>query len=345
MRDLDVMLADWQQAGLITPKVADKIRAREATAAATAAPPPSRLSTLFEVLGYLGAALAVIAISVILGAQWGDLGFGPRLGIIGGMTAIVGAAGFALWRASGRAAQRLASGLLLAMTAGAGWLAGVISDEGIGASQTAVMIAVGSTLVAVATPLYLARRRPLPQITALVTLFILIAALIGGEGFGARFEWVALAWAVVALAWFGLGMRRSLAPPAVATVVGAGATIFAIQVGSSDRWRFGMLIAGVVVAAGMVALAVARRGATTVLAPAAVGLLLFIPQLIAEIFADALATWVAVLVTGLVLVVGAVLIVRDRKRDDAEAAADQAKVAASRARAAASRSARRVKSQ
>lgn len=314
MRGIDAALTEWERAGLVTAKAAQKIRAYEAKVAPAAGgptEPASRRSAVSEVLGYLGAALAISAVAVIVAAQWQGFSFVSRVVVVGLMTVVVASAGIAMRGSTRPATSRLASVLMTAGVWGVTWLVGVIADDGLHLAPQPTLLAVGGAATAASLLLYLSRKRALPHLTLLVALLILATGLVGEAGRD-NFDWTTLAWASVSVLWFGASARRLLTPYPLGMVAGASAALLALQIGSFGSSRLAMLSAGVVLALGLAVLSVVQRGAIAVLAPGAVGLLFFAPQLISEIFADSFATWIAVLVTGLVLVVAAVTITRGR---------------------------------
>ncbi len=315
MRTVNQMLSEWQDAKVVTPAAAKKIADYEAARVPIAGEEPTRKSALAEVLGYLGAALAIVAIAVILGQQWDSFTYAGRLLLVFTITGIVAGAGIKLWRSRSVAIQRLVSVLLTAAVFGVGWLAWLIERGDVGNRHVEsdwVGVAIGGAALAAALPIYWLRRRALAQFTLLGTAIILVSSVLAGP-LDVRYEVIIFALWAIGVAWFWGGWSQRLEPPTHALVVGTVLSLFVLLVAFDGDWEVWILSLGVLTAVALSALAVQQRGTVAVMAPGAIGMLIFVPLLINYFFDDDLATWVAVLVTGLALVVAAVFVVRERK--------------------------------
>ncbi len=315
MNALDLKIRDWVSEGLITPEQGEGLRRREETApgSPTAGLAPSSRALIGEVVGYLGAILAVSAVAFMLRETWSSMGTGPRVGLVAALTVVVALAGVVASRVDKSPAQRLASVLLLATVALSGWLTWVVVDQAAGFADRATVLWVTGVLTAVAAIIYLLRNRALAQLALLGSIMALIAAAFSFPNERVDFMWVGLTWAVLGAVWVGLSMGDLLKPDRVGLVAGGFVVLSGLQSSTDGDPRGWMLGAGVAAAVAMLGISVMRRGDAALIVPGAVGLLINLPQLIDYLFADSLATWLGVLITGVGLVGLAVWMVRGRK--------------------------------
>lgn len=335
MSDIDVSVARWQQAGLVTPEQATAIvvfeRDRLAVAPAPVGPAPvgpavvghatpegpdavpDRRATAAEAVGYVGAAFAVAAVGRILAELWDGLTAGGRLSLSLLLTVVLAGAAAAAARADSAPVQRLASVLSTGAVLGVAWCTGLIATDALDLRWQDVGTSAAVAATAAALVSYLLRRRALPLLT-----------LLGASAFAAEFLVVGrwdlpgdLFWAVLPVAAVGgvavlLAAGGYLRPPVVASTAGLALILVALQVGSFDGLRAAALWLAVLVAAGAVAAAVAT-GVTAHLAVGAVGTFVLVPQLVAHLFGDAIGVPATMLVVGLLLVVLAIGLGRARR--------------------------------
>ena len=166
-------------------------------------------------------------------------------------------------------------------------------------------------LRAAATAVYAMRRRALAQLALLVSLAALVPAVL--ERTDTPFEvWAGVAWGVLGIGWVALALLRRIEPPGVGLVGGGLIAVYGLQTASFEGSRGWMLTAVVAVSVALLALAVTREHASLLMVPGGIGLLVAVPQLVDHVLDDDLATWLGVLLTGVVLVGLAVWMVRDR---------------------------------
>lgn len=310
VRELQERLASWVRAGLISKEQAEAIGRFEA-GPGTAGPDRDRRTLAAEAVGYVGAALAVGAVGLLLEQVWEQLAVGGRLTLVALLTLLLGGGGLALRRTGSPPMQRLTSVLFSGAVIGLGWFAVELGDEVLRLREADLALLVGASTTALALPLYLLRRRALPQLTLLATLSVTAGALLFRPALEPGPTWVGLSFWSLGVAWALLGAGGWLPPARVAEVVGSVLALFALQVGSVDA-RLGMLVLGVLSAGALVAVAVTTdRGHH--LAVGAVGLFVLVPQLVFEIFGDAIGAPATLLVIGLLLVLLAVGVGRVRR--------------------------------
>jgi hypothetical protein len=305
--DLEVRLADWQRLGLLRPEQAAAIAAHERARATTAGDrrAPRDRTTAAEAIGYVGAALVLGAVGLFVGEFWDGLTAAGQLALALLVTVALAGAAWSLRAAASPALARLTSVLQVGVVAGVGWCAQIVADRLLGWSTDDVTLAVGVTTLAAAVPLYLLRRRALPQLTVLVAAVTLLTALLLRPDLALESFWYALPFTALGVVWVLLGEGGYLVPSAVASASGSVLTLISLQGGSFGDLRVLALALGIVAAAGLVAAAVAS-GALHHLGVGAVGLFVLVPQLVFELFGDAIGAPATLLLVGVLLVLLAV---------------------------------------
>ncbi|WP_062388889.1 DUF2157 domain-containing protein [Demequina iriomotensis] len=322
MNELETRLDRWVEAGLISPETAADLRRFEAQDTGQAPPQARTLALVGEVLGYLGAALALSAVAFILGRTWDDLATAGRIAVVAALTLAVAFAGARAARLAAPSAQRLASVLLLATVALTGWLAWVVLHDAAGLADEPLARAVTGTMAVCAGIVYALRRRTLAQVALLAGLAAAVATVTTPWAEDDAGTSMGLAWAALGAGWLALAITPVLIPTGSALVSGGLLSLLGLQIAATGDLRGWLLGLAIVLGAWMVAAAVTRRTLLPLIVPGAVGLLIAVPQLIDHLVGDAIVTWLAVMVTGVALVVVALRMVRERRRPDPNPATD-----------------------
>ncbi|MEX2324476.1 MAG: hypothetical protein WD576_01885 [Nitriliruptoraceae bacterium] len=336
MHDLERRLQDWVDATLISGEQAAAISAHErnrsndpasVTAAAhtsdtagdgagVAGQPPQRSTMAAEAIGYVGAALAIGALLMLLSNMWVDLLVWARLVVLAAMTAALAGAGMTLRRAPSAAMQRLASVLLTAAVAGVAWLASVVAIDLVGMTGAAVSLTAGAAALISAIVVYAMVTRALLQVAIAVAALVTALSAISVPILSPSALWYGLLVGALGAAWLLLARGGWLHPVILADIIGAGLMLVGAQVASVDfafdGQRAGAVSAGLVVAALLVLVAV-RADALHFLILGALGLFVFVPQLVFELFGDVIGAPATLLLVGLLLVLLAVGLGRVRK--------------------------------
>jgi hypothetical protein len=261
--DLRAHLDRWREAGLISADQAAAIDAHEAAALAearaawlAAQPPPAiprRVPVVAEALGYLGGALAVAGLGLVLSRFWPDWSVGARFGVSAATAALLTAGGVAVREQSEPALARLRAVLWLASTAATGLAAGVLVRDGLtepAASRVALGVALAVTLQSGA--LWRGRvERPLQQLTCLAGGAVALGTLVAqttSEGP------VGLVLVAVGVAVVALNTRRALPNPELVDLV-AGPTALVGAVLTSNQWTPAGMLLGLAVAFALLAVA------------------------------------------------------------------------------------------
>ncbi|MFA9430872.1 DUF2157 domain-containing protein [Egicoccus sp. AB-alg2] len=300
-------LRDWRDAGLLTDEQLRSIAAYEQQRQTA----PHRRTVFAEALGYVGAALALGAVALLVGEFWPDFTTAAQLVLIALLTLALLGAGLALRSTARAPLQRLASVLLLGTVVGTGWFAGLVAGDLTRLDEAQVALVVGAAALVAALPLYLIRRRALAQLAMLGATLVVVTAALNLPALPPHAGWIGLTVATVGGAWFVLGAGAWLEPRPVAEVAGAVVALLACQAPWEGReWL--LLLLGVVLAGGLVALAV-LTDALHLLVVGALGLFLLVPRLVFAWFGDAIGGPASMLVVGLLLILLAVGIGRARR--------------------------------
>jgi hypothetical protein len=308
-------LADWERAGLLTHEQATAIVEHEQVTRPgrdTHAGRSRDRTTAAEAIGYVGAALVLGAIGLFLGEFWYQLTAGGQLALAVLVTVSLAGAAFGLRDARAPALNRLTSVLLAGTVAGVAWCATIVTDGLLAWSERDVVLAVGVTAVAVALPLHLRRPRALPQLTLLASCLVLVVSLLDRPALLLDAFWTALPVAGLGTVWLLLAEGGYLRPRRVGAAAGGAVALLALQVGAFEDLRLVALLLALLLAGALVGLAVTAGGLHH-LAVGAVGLFVVVPQVVFELFGDAIGAPATLLLVGILLVLLAVGLGRARR--------------------------------
>ncbi len=300
--DLAARLQTWAGLGLLSRAQADRILAVERGEPVVQARRPA--SILAEALGYVGGVLILVATAVLVGRFWADLGVPGRLVVTFGAAAVLVGVGAVVPVAS-PAGGRLRAVLWLVAVAVLGFGTGLLADDVWHlASETVLLVAACETAV-VAAALWWWHRTALQQAAFLAALAVMAAA---GAAHLPRDDAEVIGLAVwgVGVVWLLLGWGAVVGPRLVADVLGGAVVVVGTLAVIDSAWGSALAIAtGVVlVAAGVVLRDV------TLLVVGSLALLIDVPVVTGRWFPDALAAPVALLLVGVLLVVGALIAAR-----------------------------------
>ena len=321
MQELEQRLSAWSADGLITAEQAAEIaayeraRSRSEPAAmelhAARQRSPRRIAVA-EAVGYVGAALALAALGLLVGDLWPDLTVGARLALIGLSTVLAAGAGRAVHGQPVPAMQRLTGVLWAAAVLGSAWFAGIVAFEVVAVGADATALTVGVVVVSVAVPLVL-RRPCLPlQLVGLGGAVTAALSLVSLSARAPDVFWSGCVVAAVGGAWLLLGRGGRLAPARAAEVLGAVVALVGAQVAAFGDLRVPALVLALAIAGGLIVVAVLREAGHHLVVGAS-GLFVLVPQLVFEVFGDAIGAPATLLVIGLLLVLLAVGLGRMRR--------------------------------
>jgi hypothetical protein len=315
---VDEALTRWHHAGLVDDRTLAAIRRFEESrpsSAGTAATGSSRrhgrVGLLAEGLAYLGAALAFGAGVALFSELWFEMGGTARTLTAAGGTLAVGGGAAALGRSDSPPVARLRSLLAALAIVGLGLTIGVGLTELTSMSEEMTTLIAGAVALVAAVPVHLARPS---WPTALAAGAALMTATLAGEavaGWGdnevqAGWTMAALGALWAALGWLGLGRPRGAFEIPGLLTLGFGIQMLAFAAFPLAANVVGLAVAAAVLALGMVQ----ERTSPAVLG--GLGIAVFAPQVVLELFGDTIGGPLALFVGSLALVAAAVVVLRLR---------------------------------
>lgn len=303
-------LQEWVAHDLLSAAQAEGIRTFEAQ---RAAPPPSPGRTsLAEAIGYVGAALALGAIGLLLSQLWMDLLVGGRLALVSVLTVAVFGAALALRTAETAALRRLTNVLCTATVGGVGWFTSVVGTDLLELRDAQLGVSIAVAVLVVAAVFYRWRGGALLQLATLAGALATASFTLALSPIDPGALWYGIVLATVGTAWFLLALGGWLLPRVLGQVTGALAALLGVLVASAGDTRGAALAVGVLAAAVLVWLAV-HRDELHHLVVSALALFILAPQLVFELFGDAIGAPATLLLVGLLLVLLAVGLGRARR--------------------------------
>jgi hypothetical protein len=296
------LLDEWREAGLIRAEQVQPILRHESAKT----PTPSRIPIAAEAVGYVGAALVVTAVSLLIGRRWDTIAVGLRVVVLLTPAVVCAAAGRWLGTKSEAPLLRLASVLwVLSPVALAGALTVVFVDAMFGGDPPSHggLLFVSGIVVIWAAVEYALRRTVLQQLvlfgSVLATVLGVVDVLEAARGRDlSTIVWGLAVW-ITAGAWAACGLGERLEPSAVARLVGPATMLVGAQVVRDDAEALGLWF-GFATAIVLLALGVEHTD-VLVLLVGAVGLFQWSPQLAVFYLADTLGTEVTLLAVGTLL--------------------------------------------
>lgn len=262
-----------------------------------------------EVLAYVGATLVIGAALPLLGGVWDDLSGPARILVLAAITLALGGTAASLPTGDDRIARlRSLLGALAAVGVAATVGVGLVESTSAGDDVVAVL----SGLAGLAAAAFAHGRRP-SWPTTLALGAATMSVLLGGANLLDLTDSELVTGAVVAgagLAWAALGWSGTARPQNAFEVTGLLVGGTAIQLlAFDDTAVLASLLVGLAVSTGalLVGLLEDRNGPAVM---GGLGLTVFAPQAVAELFGDAASAQLMVLVGGLVLVTTAVVVLR-----------------------------------
>jgi hypothetical protein len=279
------------------------------------ATPPVRRETLVEIVGYAGAAAAVVG-TVTVFARHSDLSGGAAFAVMLAVAAVLVIAGLAIGDRSPDAYQRMRSILWFAAVGSFGFASGIfwvnIVDLGI---KTAVTLA-GVTGAVFSLVLWLMLRRSLQQIAFFLATVGTITTLAVPNGSGSISDLngpLLVIW-VSALAWFAAGTAEIVRPARTGRVLGAVIALYVTLQMFSSSFALALTLISVT---ALVLLAVGdRKDDRAVAGLGIVGILVAAGVGVGRVAVDSEGAADAAIVIGLVLLGGAIVAVRMRASND-----------------------------
>ena len=304
---LQDQLTRWTAAGLIDARQAGQIQAAEA--ARIAAMPHRRLPLVAEVLGYVGAAIALTAAAITVHQFWKHVP--PAVELAFTVIAAVGllVAGAAVHAGTEPAFARLRSVLWLLATASATGFVGVLTHRYLHLSDGTIGLLAAAAWLACTVPLWWRTKSPLQHTAAFGGVIALaetglnrIDPHVGAFGAGLALWIVAGLWAIA--------VYRDYLPPRNSGLALSAAGLLAGALISSDA-AAGQVLA-VVTVAGLLTVGVMTRRVLMIVI-GAIGVTYVVPDSASRYLPGSVGPPLAVAVVGLILFGIALWLARTRR--------------------------------
>ncbi|MGD2102109.1 MAG: DUF2157 domain-containing protein [Acidimicrobiia bacterium] len=296
-------LRRWVAAGLIDDRTAGAIESFESARTGT-----GRVGRGMEAVAYLGAVLILVALGLLATEFWEEMAPWGRLVLGAAVTLILVVVGLILGRSDEPAVERAQTfAWLLAVAAVALTVAVALTEyTDIEGQETFLYTSLASLVTAVT--LWWLRSSVLQMAAMGVATGAATVAVV--SRFESAPDWVfGLAFAGVGLVWLALTWAGVFRPVKTSYALSAiGILSISFPEGNELPWP----VLGLAAALALMGLSV-RLGENVLLGLGVVGLFIYIPMTIFELFGESLGVPVALLITGLVLLGVVVATVRLRQ--------------------------------
>lgn len=301
-------LARWTAAGLIDADQAARIDAAERERAATL--PPRRLPLVAEVLGYVGAVIAITAIVLTVHQIWQHVPVAVEMATAGVLAVGLLLAGTAVRTDTDPALARLRSVLWLLSTAAAAAFVALLTDQYIRLSDADAALAAAAAALIYAVPLWWRNRSTLQHLAVFgAALAVLETGINRIEPHAGPLQFGIALW-VFAVAWGVAVARGLLVPDDIGMLLScAGALAGAI---TAMRHPAGDSLA-IATVAGLFACGILMHR-VPMIAIGAAGTIYVVPAVASRYLPGSVAAPLAVAVVGLALLGIALWLARQRQK-------------------------------
>jgi hypothetical protein len=258
-----------------------------------------------EIVGYLGAILAMVGAATLVGQFWDDLPSWSRFVLVGSLAVGLFGAGAVVDESADAVQWRLRGFLWLLSSAAVALFAGLLGADAFDWRREAVAVLVGSATAVQAAALWRLGDRPAQHLACCGGV---IAALAGAGAWIDGPAMIGLAlWGFGAL-WLVLGYRKVL-PPSIVALVAAPVLLLVAAAVTGGSWEKFAPVFGLATAAGLfVGGTVLKEFLVTGVGVA--GVFVYLPMSGAEYFGESIGLPVVLLVTGALLILVMVLLIR-----------------------------------
>jgi len=304
MTDLNRHLERWLHEGIVSAEQAELMR--QSLVADSAEPdgrhePERRIPLVTEILGYVGAALAVWAVMFMAMEFWEKLNDWTQASLFAGLSLVLFVAGAALLDALEPAIKRLSAVLWSASVVSLGGMVFIISDAVAGYDEPLTWSLIGS-IAALAAGFMLWRQESTTQHVTLFAATIIAIASLLALGPNPDFFFYGLVVWVFGLVWAAASRFGLLRPRDPGMVLGSLSMLVGAQMAVDDSGLstagvlLGLATAGLLAGAGIVL----REKLTITLG--GIGIFWFIPQAMFHFFGEAMGAMFGLLISGVLLI-------------------------------------------
>ncbi len=314
MIDLNKQLEVWLNDGIISAEQAEQMRLsvlgvpelgeRETE-------PERRIPIITEILGYVGAALAIWAVMFLVSEFWTNLSDWAQASLFGALALVLFAGGAALVGSAEPALQRL-SGVLWAGCVGS--LAGalfIVFDLIAGIRVELSSTLIGAIATAIAAAMLWKQRSVIQHVVLFAAALTTVVSLLTLGPEPELFVYGFVVWAY-ALIWLLVARAEVLPSPTVGIVLGGIAMLYGAQIAAiEDAAVIGILLglatAGLFATAGVVfreRLAIIFGG---------IGIFMFVPQAMFHFLGETFGGMFGLFLSGLIIIALAIWFGRHRE--------------------------------
>lgn len=311
MFDLDQQLEVWLDEGIISPAQAEQMR-RSPLVLTSATAKDRRIPIFTEILGYVGAALAIWSAGFLVSEVWENLAGWPQVALFALLSGLLFAGGAVLAGTPEAALMRLSSVLWAGSVAS--WSATVflLFNEVVGwRGETATLVA-GLGGAALAAFLLYRQATVLQHVALFTTSMMAVTAILGlMEGEEGSYYGL-IVWGFGAV-WLLLTRYEVLRPQLPGMILGTVALLLGAQM-TMDISEFATLgtLFGLATAAIMAGFGIVLRDRLTVIL-GSVGIFWFVPQAMFHFFGEEGGALLGIFVVGVAIVGIAVWLGRHRE--------------------------------
>jgi hypothetical protein len=302
-------LARWTATGLIGADQASGIEAAERALIVSA--PRRRLPLIAEVLGYVGAVIAITAAGVVIHQFFRHIPPAVELAFAAIVAIGLTAAGAALRAGAEPAFARLRSVLWLLATAGAAGFVAILSRRYLHLSDSNAMLLSEGAWLACAISMWWRTRSGVQHLAMFAAAAALAETIVDRVHPNVGTFGVGLVLWTVAAAW-GLAVDRGFLVPRTTGLVLSGVGVLAGAILTMDEAAVGQVLALVTVTGLLVAGILLRR--VLLIAFGGVGTLYVVPDAASRYLPGSVAAPLAVAVVGLMLFGIALWLARTRRK-------------------------------
>lgn len=293
----------WVEAGLIDRRTAEAIESYESRLAEG-----QGVGRGIEAIAYLGSALVLIAVSLLAVEFWAEITPWGRFALTAGVTLVLAIVGWLFGRSEVSAVQRAQAFAWLLATLGVALSTSVAASDIAELENQDTFVVVAAVSFIAAIVLWRLRPSILQMVAMGLGAYATVIAVV--SRFETASDWVfGLSLAGIGLIWLFLTWRGVLTPTKTSYAVGGiGLLLISFPEALEMPWPLLGLLAGLALMGASVALK-----ENVLLGLGVLGLFIYIPMTIFELFGETVGVPFALLITGLVLLGVVLATVRLRK--------------------------------
>lgn len=298
-------LGRWVDAGLIDLETAEAIESFEESRSTE----QGEIGRGMEALAYLGSALVLIAVGLLATEFWDEIAPWGRFGLTAGVTVVLFIAGWLLGRSETVAVARAQTFAWFLTVLGVALTGAVAGGDIAELDGRDAFVVVASISFVAAIVLWMFRRSLLQMVAMGIGAYATVIASI--SRFESAPEWVfGLCFAILGSIWLLLTWTGLLEPTRTSYAVGAvGLLLISFPEAADMPWPLLGLLAG----AALMGISVPLKE-NVLLGLGVLGLFIYIPMTIFELFGETVGVPFALLITGLVLLGVVLVTVRLRRQ-------------------------------